>query len=100
MTSINSSNIDPVDGSFIVSDTTSQDIRVVCQNTLAAALSDSGKGSTKSFPPISDTIAFIKDVDWDEVKERCRGGVNNVGLVLAVLGEKVHDLGVFLAEVW
>tara|TARA_B100000902_G_C27254157_1_gene886937 strand:- start:702 stop:938 length:237 start_codon:yes stop_codon:yes gene_type:complete len=78
MTSINSSNIDPVDGSFIVSDTTSQ---------------------AKSFPPISDTIAFIKDVDWDEVKERCRGGVNNVGLVLAVLGEKVHDLGVFLAEV-
>ena len=93
MTSINSSNIDPVDGS----------LRVVCQNTLAAALNDSRVSDTtsqpKSFPPISDTIAFIKDVDWDEVKERCRGGVNNVGLVLAVLGEKVHDLGVFLAEV-
>ena len=53
----------------------------------------------KAFPPVSDTIVWFKQVDWAEVRNRCRGGVNNVGLVLAVCGEKVHDLGVFLAEV-
>ena len=25
-------------------------------------------------------------------------GLNNVGLVLAVIGEKIHDLGVWLAD--
>ena len=54
---------------------------------------------TPSFPPINDTIAWFNDIDWADVRQRCRGGVNNCGLVLAVLGEKVHDLGVFLAEV-
>ena len=52
----------------------------------------------KSFPPVTDTIVWIKQVDWAEVRHRCRGGLNNVGLVLAVLGEKVHDLGVWMAE--
>ena len=54
---------------------------------------------TPSFPPLSDTISTLKSIDWAEMRERARGGVNNVGLVLAVLGEKVHDLGVFLAKV-
>ena len=54
---------------------------------------------TPSFPPINDTIAWFNDIDWADVRQRCRGGVNNCGLVLAVIGEKVHDLGVFLAEV-
>jgi hypothetical protein len=54
---------------------------------------------TPSFPPISDSIVWIKQVDWADVRQRCRGGVNNVGLVLAVLGEKVHDLGAYLAQV-
>ena len=54
---------------------------------------------TPTFPPLSDTISTIKSVDWVEVRERARGGVNNIGLVLAVLGEKVHDLGVWLAKV-
>ena len=54
---------------------------------------------TPSFPPVTDTIAWFNNVDWADVRERCRGGVNNVGLVLAVLGEKVHDLGVWLAKV-
>ena len=54
---------------------------------------------TPSFPPINDTIAWFNNIDWKDVRQRCRGGVNNCGLVLAVIGEKVHDLGVFLAEV-
>ena len=54
---------------------------------------------TPAFPPVTDTIAWFNNIDWEDVRERCRGGVNNVGLVLAVLGEKIHDLGVFLADV-
>ena len=54
---------------------------------------------TPSFPPVTDTIAWFNNVDWEEVRQRCRGGVNNVGLVLAVLGEKIHDLGVWMADV-
>ena len=54
---------------------------------------------TPSFPPVSDTIVWIKQVDWADVRQRCRGGLNNVGLVLAVVGEKLHDAGVWLAEV-
>ena len=54
---------------------------------------------TPSFPPVTDTIAWFNSVDWADVRQRCRGGVNNVGLVLAVLGEKIHDLGVWMAEV-
>ena len=54
---------------------------------------------TPAFPPVTDTIAWFNNIDWADVRERCRGGVNNVGLVLAVAGEKLHDLGVFLAKV-
>ena len=54
---------------------------------------------TPGFPPISDSIAFIKQVDWADVRQRCRGGVNNCGLVLAVFAAKLHDLGCWLAEV-
>lgn len=53
----------------------------------------------KSFPPVSDTIVWFKQVDWREVGQRFRGGLNNVGLVLAVIGEKIHDAGAFLAQV-
>ena len=52
-----------------------------------------------SFPPVSDTISTFKSIDWVEMRERARAGVNNVGLVLAVLAEKVHDFGIWLAEV-
>ena len=54
---------------------------------------------TPSFPPVTDTISTFQSIDWVEMRERVRGGLNNVGLVLAVIGEKVHDLGVFLAKV-
>ena len=52
-----------------------------------------------AFPPVTDTIVWIQHIDWADVRERCRGGVNNVGLVLAVVGEKIHDLGAYLAQV-
>jgi hypothetical protein len=54
---------------------------------------------TPAFPPVTDTIVWFKQVDWTDVRTRCRSGVNNVGLVVAVIGEKLHDLGVYLAEV-
>ena len=52
-----------------------------------------------AFPPLSDTITWIKDVDWAEQRQRARGGLNNCGLVIAVLAEKVHDFGIWLAQV-
>jgi hypothetical protein len=54
---------------------------------------------TPAFPPVTDTIVWIQHIDWADVRERCRGGVNNVGLVVAVIGEKLYDLGSFLAKV-
>ncbi len=54
---------------------------------------------TPSLPPVSDTIMWWNNIDWKEQRQRARAGVNNIGLVLAVLGEKIHDLGVLLAEV-
>ncbi len=54
---------------------------------------------TPAFPPVSDTIVWIKQVDWADVRRRCRSGLNNVGLVVAVVGEKIHDLGAYLAQV-
>ena len=54
---------------------------------------------TPSFPPVSDTIVWWKNLDKDELRLRLRGGVNNVGLVLAVIGQKINDLGLFLAKV-
>ena len=57
---------------------------------------------TLAFPPaqlVPDTIALVKQVDWADVRQRCRGGLNNCGLVIAVIAEKVHDFGIFLAKV-
>ena len=54
---------------------------------------------TPAFPPCSDTISTFKSIDWAEMRERARAGVNNIGLVLAVLGEKLHEAGCWLAEV-
>ena len=52
-----------------------------------------------SFPPVDDAISFVKSIDWADVRKRSRHGLNNVGLVIAVVGEKVHDFGAFLAQV-
>ena len=52
-----------------------------------------------SFPPIDDAVSAVKSIDWADVRMRSRKGLNNVGLVLAVIGEKLHDFGAYLAQV-
>ena len=52
-----------------------------------------------SFPPVDDALTFIRNIDWAKQRARARAGLNNCGLVIAVLGEKIHDLGIYLAEV-
>ena len=61
---------------------------------------ESDNKQTASFPPVTDSIQWFKDVDWADVRRRGHDGLNNVGLVLAVIGEKIHDLGVWLADLW
>ena len=53
---------------------------------------------TPSFPPVDDALSFVKSIDWADVRKRARRGLNNVGLVIAVVGEKTHDFGAFLAQ--
>ncbi len=52
-----------------------------------------------AFPPLDDTIIWWNNIDWDLQRERARSGVNNVGLVLAVIGTKLNDLGTYLSKV-
>jgi hypothetical protein len=52
-----------------------------------------------AFPPLDDTIIWWNNIDWDLQRERARGGVNNCGLVLAVIGTKLNDLGLWLSKV-
>ena len=59
---------------------------------------ESDDKQTAAFPPVTDTIQWFKDVDWADVRRRGRDGLNNVGLVVAVIGEKIHDLGVWMAD--
>ena len=73
-------NIDPVDDSFVIEH-------------------DEQEKELSSFPPIDDAINYVKQIDWKDVRRRSRIGLNNVGLVLAVVGEKIHDFGSFLADV-
>ena len=54
---------------------------------------------TPAFPPVQDTITWFQHVDWAEVRQRARAGLNNCGLVIAVIGEKIHDAGCWLANV-
>ena len=61
-------------------------------------VSTSGKASP-SFPPVDDALTFVKNIDWADVRQRTRKGLNNVGLVVAVVGEKIHDVGAWLAQV-
>ena len=63
---------------------------------------DKGEGSLDlfpSFPPVDDTISYVKNIDWADVRQRARKGVNNCGLVIAVVGEKIHDAGAWMAQV-
>ena len=53
----------------------------------------------RSFPPVNDTIDWIKQVDWEDVKRRSIAGLNNVGLVVALIGEKTYEFGCWLGKV-
>lgn len=53
----------------------------------------------RSFPPVNDTIDWIKQVDWEDVKRRSIAGLNNVGLVIALIGEKTYEFGCWLGKV-
>jgi hypothetical protein len=52
-----------------------------------------------AFPPLDDTIIWWNNIDWELQRERARAGVNNCGLVLAVIGTKLNDLGLWLSKV-
>lgn len=52
-----------------------------------------------AYPPLDDTIIWWNNIDWDLQRERARAGVNNCGLVLAVIGSKLNDLGLWLSKV-
>ena len=54
---------------------------------------------TPGFPPITDTITWFNHVDWSDVRVKARAGVNNVGLVVAVIGQKLYEFGQYLAKV-
>ena len=51
-----------------------------------------------SFPPVSDAIQAVKQIDWKELRRRSLRDINQIGVVLAVAGEKLHDAGVYLAD--
>ena len=72
-------NIDPVDGSIVSELKQESELR--------------------SFPPIEDAIDYVKQIDWQDIRRRSRIGLNGVGLALAVVGEKIHDVGAYLAQV-
>ena len=52
----------------------------------------------RSFPPASDTIDFIKQVDWQDVLFRTKNGVKNLLLVAAAISEKSFDFHIWLAK--
>lgn len=52
-----------------------------------------------SFPPVDDAITYVKNIDWVNVRQRAHKGLNNVGMVIAIVGEKIHDFGSFIAQV-
>ena len=72
---------------------------ILAEMPLPRGIEENVNSDFKSFPPVDDTIVWIKQVDWNEVGMRCKGGLNNVGLVLAVTGEKLYDFGCWLAKV-
>jgi hypothetical protein len=55
-----------------------------------------------AFPPLTpimDTVDGFRNIDWKNVREQARGGLNNVGIVIAIISEKTHELGIWLAQV-
>ena len=52
-----------------------------------------------SFPPVSEPLEWVKNIDWAKQRARARAGLNNCGIFIAVLGEKLNEFGIWLAEV-
>ena len=55
-----------------------------------------------AFPPLTpimDTVDGFRNIDWKQVREQARSGLNNCGVFIAVLSEKTHQFGVWLAQV-
>lgn len=57
------------------------------------------KAGIPALTPIMDNIDGFRSIDWKQFLNQCRAGVNNVGVVIAVISEKTHQLGCWLAEV-
>jgi hypothetical protein len=49
--------------------------------------------------PIMDKVDGFRSIDWQQVMQQMKAGVNNVGVVIAVISEKTHQLGCYLANV-
>ena len=52
----------------------------------------------KSYPPVSDTVSWIKDVDWQDAIYRLRSGVANVLLWAIAFSEKSYDFHEWLYQ--
>ena len=68
-------------------------------DVIALEVEDTLNKEAGAFPPLDDTIIWWNNIDWDLQRERARAGINNCGLVLAVIGTKLNDLGLWLSKV-
>lgn len=62
-------------------------------------VSANNKAGIPPLPSIMDTVDGFRSINWTHVRQQFRAGINNVGVVIAVISEKTHQLGCFLAEV-
>ena len=58
-------------------------------------VSTSGKASP-SYPPVDDTINFLKGVNWSDVQSRIRVGTGNLLLFAMKFSEKSYDFHEYL----
>ena len=56
------------------------------------AMTTTKASELRAFPPIEDSIDFIKQVDWEDVGVRIRGGIRNLLLVAMKLSESSYDM--------
>jgi hypothetical protein len=55
-----------------------------------------------AFPPLTpimDSLDGFRSINWKQVRQQARSGLNNVGIAIAVISEKTHELGIWLAQV-
>lgn len=56
-------------------------------------------GSIPALTPIMETIDGFRSINWQQVRQQMRAGVSNVGITIAVISEKTHQFGCWLAKV-